>query len=178
MSLELQQKIAQWKLAGRRKPWFVEEAIDFLGNIVGKFTLVFEWGSGSSTRWFSERAQFVYSVEHQKEWFNAVLQNLEGLSNFELILLPLEPVELYVNVIQEVKGKHFDLIVIDGRERMRCFKRALDCLALGGYMVFDNINRPGYSEARKFLKNWESHEFVCTSKSGKEWVTGIYRRCC
>jgi len=41
-------------------------------------------------------------------------------------------------------GGLFDVIVVDGRARVDAFRRALDHLADGGVIVFDNLRRKRY----------------------------------
>jgi len=49
-------------------PWFTCPAIRFLNPIAGKDYRVLEFGSGSSTHWWSERGREVVSVEHDPGW--------------------------------------------------------------------------------------------------------------
>jgi len=49
----------------------------------------------------------------------------------------------YVHAADELSGE-FDLIVIDGRARDACFEVALERLAPGGMILFDNTNRRRY----------------------------------
>ena len=52
----------------------------------------------------------------------------------------------YVEAIHRQEGR-FDLIVIDGRARAACLERAVERLALGGLIVFDNSHRARYRRA-------------------------------
>jgi predicted O-methyltransferase YrrM len=52
----------------------------------------------------------------------------------------------YVAAVDDVPGE-FDLIVVDGRAREACYARALDRLAPGGMIVFDNVDRQRYVDA-------------------------------
>jgi predicted O-methyltransferase YrrM len=53
------------------------------------------------------------------------------------------PSDAYVRSIGEVAGD-FDLIVVDGRERVRCVRAALPRLAPGGVLLLDDSQRRRY----------------------------------
>lgn len=161
-----------------KKPKFVKEAIEYLESILNKSMRVFEWGSGGSTQWFANRVEFIYSVEHKQVWFNITTSYLKGKTNYELIFVPQIPVESYAQAINKV-GESFDLIVIDGRNRVACFKEALKCLQPRGYIVFDDINKKRYTEAKKVLNTWDVREFSRIPRIEKgraNLITGIYQK--
>ena len=124
---------------------------------------IFEYGSGSSTLFFEDNFEEVYSVEHDKEWFEIVTSNVKkanvyyvppkksihpnyiskkpGFKNLDFID--------YVNFIGTL-GKKFDVIFIDGRARQECLKIAKDFLNPGGFIILDDSNRRRYR--KDFLK--------------------------
>jgi hypothetical protein len=123
---------------------------------------IFEYGAGASTLWLAKRAAQVDSVEHDTRWAESVREMLvDSPGNVKLHVVP--PIAAtadtvvrsgrvghtdldfadYVSAIDEVGGP-FDLIVVDGRARVDAFRRALDHLAEGGVVVFDNIKRKRY----------------------------------
>src|SRR5215510_13313424 len=53
-------------------PWFSYSAIDFLETFLKAEMNVFEYGSGGSTLFFSQRAAKVYSVEDNVKWYDWV----------------------------------------------------------------------------------------------------------
>ena len=53
-------------------PWFTPQAVAYLENVLTGTEVGFEWGSGKSTVWFSERVQKWFSVEHDREWYEKV----------------------------------------------------------------------------------------------------------
>ncbi|MBO9627361.1 MAG: class I SAM-dependent methyltransferase [Microbacterium sp.] len=151
-------------------PWWTFDAIDRVGAFLGERpgARVFEWGSGSSTVWLSRRAGSVHSIEHDAEWAEhlRVFLATPEISAQNVRLETVEPVQTsgtpvvgsrksgfagldftaYVDAIDAVDGV-FDVIVVDGRAREACFVRALDRLAPGGIIVFDNVQRARYREA-------------------------------
>jgi hypothetical protein len=52
-------------------PWLAFGAIDYLEQWLTNDMEVFEYGSGSSTLYFSKRAKRVTSVEHNEHWYNS-----------------------------------------------------------------------------------------------------------
>src|ERR1035437_5170281 len=53
-------------------PWMNFNAISLLNKYLTKDMTVFEWGSGSSTLFLSQRVYKVISIEHNKEWYSKV----------------------------------------------------------------------------------------------------------
>jgi len=120
----------------------------------------FEYGSGASTAWLARRCRKVVSAEHEAGFMRLVASQVAG-DNVELRLA--EPVlsddphvrsgrrgyarfdfSAYVDAIG---GDRYDLIVVDGRAREACLQRALEHLADGGLIVFDNSERARYAAA-------------------------------
>lgn len=121
-----------------------------------------EWGSGASTVWLAALCREVVSIESDSYWAQMVRAAVgEGVE----ILTPPIPVgtephsirskrwgfrhldfQHYVNAIDKTEGQ-FDLIVVDGRAREACFDKALQRLAPGGIILFDNTNRRRYRRA-------------------------------
>lgn len=105
---------------------------------------VFEFGSGASTVWLARRAAHVVSAEPFQEWADALAPRLEPYGDMRLVVRPVRagggP---FAESIAEVGGQ-YDLIVVDGRERVACLHRALPHLAPGGMILFDDSARPRY----------------------------------
>lgn len=143
-------------------PWWPFSAIKYIEEkIQFQQFKVFEWGSGASTVWLSRRVLSVVSVEHDKVWSETVNAELfsRGLVNVTVnTITPKDSVSPrvssgkkgfvnldffdYVDSINNF-GK-FDMIVIDGRARVDCWKQASKHLEKGGLIVFDNYNRNRY----------------------------------
>lgn len=145
-------------------PWWTFKSIDrvegFLADVPD--ARVFEWGSGASTVWLSHRAGSVRTVEHDAEWARSISALLSD--RVDLVLVPATELSgsggvrsakaghegldfrSYVDAIDR-DNTMYDLIVIDGRAREACLVRALDHLAPGGLVVFDNVDRERYRAA-------------------------------
>jgi hypothetical protein len=115
-------------------PWYTYPAIEYLQQLDFSECDVFEFGSGNSSKFWSERAHTVTSVESDPYWYDA--QTLELPSN--LVLLFRTDMEEYVNAIHHQPDKFYDVIIIDGRYRYNCAVEALKRLKNGGIIILDN----------------------------------------
>ena len=148
-------------------PWWTFDAADLVESwlLVHPGARVFEWGSGASTLWLAARAGSVHSVEHHAGWAevlapwlpaNVVLHVVEAPASTQPRLVSAKPGHAgmdftdYVAAIDDVPGD-FDVVVIDGRAREACLARAVDRLAPGGVIVFDNVDRKRYVAAIQTL---------------------------
>lgn len=118
---------------------------------------VFEYGSGASTAWLSRRAQEVISVEHHAGWHARLGQLIANRANVKLWHRDLAT-PAYVDAIAEAGG-HFDLIVVDGRDRNACLARAIPYLKPGGRILFDDTGRLRYRSAIKSCRLQEHRYF-------------------
>ena len=167
------------------QPWIAFKAERFLREILRKDMKVFEYGSGSSTLYFSRRVAQVYSIEHHQGWFEQIQQMIDqqNIKNVDYRLMEPEtcyenqtdaylshlPIyknktfEHYVKTIDVFPDGYFDLVIIDGRARTECIAHAKNKIKLGGYLVVDNSERAHYFESNDFLRNekeWETHHVV------------------
>lgn len=174
----------------RELPWMTYDAIDFLGSICTPDSVVFEWGSGGSTLFLAKRCRHVTSVEHDAKWSGYLRERLEtlGVDNVDYKEIPGEKIadweardyrnpddfvsgdkgsvglsfERYVKAIDPFPGGSFDIVVVDGRVRNGCVKRAIPHVKRGGYLVVDNSERAYYLEGVPELQDtavWEKQEF-------------------
>lgn len=127
-------------------PWFTYPAIDFLDEVVKSQSLVFEWGSGNSSLWWSRRASKVVSVEDNAAWYLEIKSQFP--SNGELLLRDSGD---YARSILEYPDGGFDVIVIDGSDRNSCALTAPDKLKPQGLIVFDNSDSPEFRTGQKYL---------------------------
>ncbi|MBX3303317.1 MAG: class I SAM-dependent methyltransferase [Nitrospira sp.] len=116
-------------------PWYTYPAIEYLNGIDFKKMTVFEYGSGNSSVYWASRAKFVYSVEHDKEWY----EKIKGAIADNQVIELCEDKSEYVNAITRLAGKA-DVIVIDGLYRMACAELVRDHLSEGGIVILDNAD--------------------------------------
>jgi hypothetical protein len=133
---------------GRPLPWITYPAIDFLARRVGRDMVVFEYGCGASTLWWAKRTARVISVEHDPAWAAKIAA--EAPPNATVNQVSLEPAGPYVENAR-AHGVRFDVVVIDGRNRVKCVPHAMAALSPGGVVVFDNTDRQYYEPGLRAL---------------------------
>lgn len=158
-----------WEAWDQGVPWLIMSAVDYLDELIKPSFSVFEWGSGASTVWLAKKVSQVTSVEHTKKWYERLSKRLEeeGLANVTLHFLPMDK---YVEAILGYPDDAFDLIMIDGRQRVRCIESARLRLKPSGILVLDNAERARYQTGIALLAQWDRRDF-----RGK-WLTSIFLR--
>lgn len=119
---------------------------------------VLEWGCGGSTAHFPgilARHGIAYrwvSIEHDKEWFLSVSEELKDVRDVDLFLFeppggnPRDPacrMDEYVSFPSSL-GMAFDVILVDGRKRRRCLLEAKRLLAPDGVVFLHDAHRKRY----------------------------------
>ena len=160
-----------------RKPWLTPASIMILDRCLDPTWTGIEFGSGRSTRFFACRLKKLVSIEHNPEWYDIVSTQLqqEGVKNAECILIPGIPPEPkkvkakrnkqefdcdnihylpYYEKLNEVDDQSLDFILIDGRARVECSKRAIPKLKSKGIFVLDNSERERYKVVHEMLSEW------------------------
>jgi SAM-dependent methyltransferase len=116
-------------------PWITMKAFRFLRQRLPAGARVFEWSSGTSTIWFEKHCAEVHSVEDNPEWFRFVSGRLQKAR------LTLKTGSEYVNAVAAFPDSYFDLISIDGTDRLPCFEIAHRYLKPGGILLIDNTDK-------------------------------------
>ena len=134
--------------AGRPLPWLTYPAIEFLSARVRPGMRVFEYGAGNSTLWWAARVEEVVSCEHDRGWYDAIAPRVPA--NVMLRHVALEYGGAYCRVVSEFRDA-FDLVVVDGRDRVNCAIHAVPALRPDGVLVWDNSDRDEYRAGYEFL---------------------------
>ncbi|MEH0157817.1 FkbM family methyltransferase [Limibacter armeniacum] len=130
-------------------PWVTYSFIEFIRPRLHKELNIFEYGSGNSTAFYAERCNSVTSVEHDEEWIKEVKEMLP--TNAQLLFRNLkEDPTSYYNAAPE-SGKQYDIIIVDGRDRVACTKASVSALSSSGILVLDDTERASYQEAIDFM---------------------------
>jgi SAM-dependent methyltransferase len=135
---------------GEPIPWVTYSFIDFITARLNKSISVFEFGSGNSTFFYAEHAAKVVSVEHDKDWYDKVVNKQP--ENAKMIFCELVRGGDYCQMPITLKEK-FDIIIVDGRDRVNCCLQSVNALSPGGVVVLDDSERDFYSEGIDFLKS-------------------------
>lgn len=182
-------------------PWITFESEEKIRNIVNKDSIVFEWGSGGSTIYFSKRVKQIISVEHNKEWFDLVESKLEQINHKNYKYTLIEPTLInslvdnnkvfiskdpdylnfyfkdYCNAINEYPDNYFDIIVVDGRARNGCLSNSFNKLKKGGIIILDNSEREEYNYGKTFLRDCKEEKFYGPGPFNLSfWETTIFTK--
>ena len=129
----------------------IEEQEFFLSHLKKEHT-VLEWGSCSSTKEIAKRVTEVISIENNKSWYNKV--KLENPDNAKLYFISAnkEPSPEYDDgtfddfkdyvLFPSSLNKKYDIIFIDGRARVECFKIAKQLLKPKGLIFIHDYKHP------------------------------------
>ena len=126
---------------GRPLPWINYPTIDFLARHVRPDMSVFEYGCGHGTLWWAARVREVIACEHDAEWIERI--RTRAPAHVTLRHVPLQVDGDYCRVVAGYPGR-FDIVVIDGRDRVNCARHAPTGLKPGGVIVWDNTEREEY----------------------------------
>lgn len=147
-------------LVQKKMPWIPYDAKKFLKSYLNKEMLVFEFGSGGSTLFFSKRVKKVISVEHDKNWFNLISNEIKN-NNFNNIEYNfINKMDKYHKIIHKYPNNFFDLIFIDGGIRNLCVKNSIQKVKKNGVLMLDNSEMPSFRDSRELLKKYKRTDFV------------------
>ncbi|MFT7157112.1 MAG: hypothetical protein ACI8Q1_002127 [Parvicella sp.] len=141
-SAELQSSVNN---LGESIPWLTYSFLDFLSPRLNDEMVIFEFGSGNSTDFFSTKVSHVFSVEHEQEWYD----KREDKSNVTLIFNSLDS-DNYEKTIGSL-DRSFDLVIVDGRKRVKCLSQSVKYLRNDGVIVLDDSERADYSSGVEFM---------------------------
>jgi len=133
---------------GKPLPWLNYSVITFFEGHLEKNIRLFEFGSGYSTLFFAERVDHVISVEYDREWFTKIKSIAP--QNATLIFCEKNYDGNYCRTINKM-NELFDMIIVDGRDRVNCIKQACNCLSTKGVIILDDAKRPRYKPGIEFL---------------------------
>ena len=111
----------------------------------------FEFGSGRSTKWFTNKVSYYYSVEGNFEWYNKTVdQNKKSIQEgrCEIVYkdtgnqlnIDLNKKNIYSNSLSKFQNNHFDFGLIDGHFRFECIQKSLKKIKKGGILIIDNTD--------------------------------------
>ena len=119
------------------KPWMNDAAVEYYGSILKPKMRILEFGSGYSTIWLEKfDPTYLVSYEHDEQWAEALQPYLE--------LCDITCIDEYPTSLMNVwKPQTFDIVIIDGINRLKCLYWVLehDLLAEGGTIIYDDMHR-------------------------------------
>jgi len=180
-------------------PPIISGAADWIKDNINFDMRVFEYGSGTSTLFFSKFVKRLISIEYLQKRYDQVEDALNHfkkmtIAQAKITHLLIEPVEeklsypysyesygttdqtyyyhsfkTYVNSIK--KHKKFDLILINGRSRSSCIREALKKIKKGGHLILNNSLRFEYTDAiQTFLSRYPQIDFTEENDRTSVWT--------
>lgn len=137
-------------LHGNPIPWWTYSFNDFIRDRLSKDMDVFEFGSGSSSIYLADKVNSITSVEHDKDWYELVKSKMP--SNVKLIFKDLEYGGEYSQAVTN-ENSLFDIVIVDGRDRVNCCINSVSKLKKNGVLIFDDAHRPEYQESYDYMIN-------------------------
>jgi len=145
------------------KPWMNDGAVNYYESIMSKGMKILEFGGGFSTLWLEKfEPKLLVSLESDEPWFNDLSSHT---TMADLRFQPNYPHDL----VNEWESHSFDLIVIDGINRLKCLYWVIEneLLAENGTIIYDDMHRlwlpqensPDYQDAWDTLED-EGFEMV------------------
>lgn len=117
---------------GRPLPWYTYPAIEFLSDQDYSSRTVLEFGAGQSTLWWASRAREVVALESDPAWYRELARCVPA--NVTLVSLPLT-----LEGLDELLGsRSFDIVIVDGLDRLRAAGESLERVSQGGMVVVDD----------------------------------------
>ena len=151
------------------KPWLPEKAIEFMDSILTPSSWVIEHGSGHSTIWLAKRVDYLVSYESDPKWYTKVGAILykENLLDHTVLIHATNIAEKGALLPRNApRGAVYDLLFIDGRGRMRMWQDHERSIKPGGWVCFDDAERPKYSDFIWDTDKWQKKLFKKPDKPG------------
>ena len=135
---------------GRPLPWLTYPMIEFLNERLSTDMHMFEFGGGNSTLYFAGRVSDVTTVEHDPKWAAYLRRRVPD--NCTLIVTPLAYGGDYSRAAKTA-GRRFDIVLVDGRDRVNCALSSVETLSDRGVIIFDDFERAQYQSVAERLED-------------------------
>lgn len=122
-------------------PMMHKDEYVLIQNSLDTTKTMLEWGSGTSTIYFSKFAKHIDSIEHDLSWYNKInnlirKNNINNVSYHHISWNKPRPAggvttyDMFSDYINHVGtiNKQYDVVLIDGRARFWCAKKILPYL--------------------------------------------------
>lgn len=142
-------KQKNWEWNNPEAPWLVQDSIAYLDDWLNNDMKGFEFGSGRSTKWFTERVSFYFSTEGDYKWYKKSIEiNKENIKKKKceivfkdvgnLMQIDVNKMQSYSGSLSKFKDQYFDFGLVDGHFRMECIYNSLKKIKKNGILIIDN----------------------------------------
>jgi len=161
---------------GNYLPWMNYGIIHLLKQRLNNQLELFEFGCGYSSLFYAKRVKSITSVEHNEKWYNTVRTMLP--CNANVIYQSEDQDGKYARKITGM-NKKYDIVIIDGIDRVNCVKQSIHHLQPSGVILLDDSDRAEYKEAFDYASEhgFRSLDFLGIKPTGyKEYTSSIFYR--
>jgi hypothetical protein len=148
-------------------PWIAWPCIDFIKSRVQPHHRVFEYGGGGSTMFFLNAGCYVTTVESSRWWADRLEVEVQKLgpavrARWDLRFVPAENNDdpLIADYVAQVQsGGPWDVVMVDGWSRRKCFFEGAKHVSVGGILILDNADQQQYADVPSLMNNgcWAHH---------------------
>jgi hypothetical protein len=153
---------------GQPIPWYTYPTTEFLSHLDLSAFKVFEYGSGNSTLWWSDRTSQITSVEDDQSWYEKIKSSLKN-KNVDYRLE--KDRQKYFSMADD----GFDIFIVDGKYRGECLEHVVK---LGGGVMLILDNSDWYPNSVRFLQDklgWMQADFHGFGPiNNYTWTTSIF----
>lgn len=129
---------------GQILPRMTYACIEWLSSIDFTDAIVFEYGCGFSSMFWSEIKKCkVHAVEANEEWYEKMLE----VKNDDVTVYHEQDPRDFINTIYRPNLK-YDIVVIDSQARYDCVPEALECVKDDGMIILDNSDWHQFTKER------------------------------
>jgi spermidine synthase len=157
------------------RPWFNTKAVQYFQDVLNGFgedsAEVFEWGVGGTTALLSahKSVKSIITIDNDPRYIR-MFQALYPKSKADIRLVALgRSYPIQMNAPK-------DVIIVDGRMRVECFRNAVKKVKPGGVLILDDSQRDRYSEVFSIVpETWERTRIYGPGDGGW-WETAFFFR--
>lgn len=137
------------------KPWLSTAGNRWLAENITPEWVVLEFGSGTSSLWFLPRCKWLFTIEHDMDWHNQVTVAAQRLDHQNMTMYRKNRPYHTEDLMKQLPKDFFDLVLVDGRDRVKCAQASYDRVKPGGYFILDDGQRHYYSAVHGDMKRME-----------------------
>jgi hypothetical protein len=139
----------------RDKPWWMPEVIEWVDNYIDSDMTVLEFGCGASTIWLAKRCTVISVEEESLEWFDAIGSKLREMEVTRAGLF------WKAMPIPKHRGDLYDMMILDGGDRVGNFIRMYPWVKDGGIIMLDDSERiEEYKHIFNFMHGLPRRDFL------------------
>ncbi len=122
-------------------PWMTFPLVSYLESRSFDGRKVLEFGSGASTPWWALRAEHVTALETDPDWLEKVRSSAPA--NVDVVAAKAAPAtqQEFDDEVRSIVGDAtFDVVVVDGGDRVKALHLAADLVTPDGVIIVDDLD--------------------------------------